>query len=58
MNFIIKPTSFLCNMACKYCFYLEKADFMSKKTILRLLCKLKIFTNSWKNEFLIAKIKI
>lgn len=31
MNFIIKPTSFLCNMACKYCFYLEKADFMSKK---------------------------
>ena len=28
MNFIIKPTSFLCNMKCKYCFYLEKENFM------------------------------
>ena len=31
MNFIVKPTSFLCNMVCKYCFYLEKADFMTKE---------------------------
>ena len=31
MNFIVKPTSFLCNMVCKYCFYLEKADFMIKE---------------------------
>lgn len=28
MNFIIKPTSFLCNMKCEYCFYLEKESFM------------------------------
>lgn len=31
MNFIIKPTSFLCNMVCKYCFYLEKSEFMAQK---------------------------
>lgn len=28
INFMIKPTSFRCNAACKYCFYLEKKDFM------------------------------
>lgn len=28
MNFIIKPTSFLCNMKCEYCFYLEKESFI------------------------------
>lgn len=25
---MIKPTSFQCNAACKYCFYLEKKEFM------------------------------
>ncbi|WP_291255610.1 anaerobic sulfatase maturase [Fusobacterium sp.] len=28
LNFMIKPTSFQCNIACKYCFYLEKEKFM------------------------------
>lgn len=28
VNFMIKPTSFQCNIACKYCFYLEKENFM------------------------------
>lgn len=28
VNFMIKPTSFQCNAACKYCFYLEKKEFM------------------------------
>ena len=28
LNFMIKPTSFQCNIACKYCFYLEKQRFM------------------------------
>lgn len=28
INFMIKPTSFQCNIACKYCFYLEKANFI------------------------------
>ncbi|NME36745.1 MULTISPECIES: anaerobic sulfatase maturase [Fusobacterium] len=31
LNFMIKPTSFYCNTACKYCFYLEKQDFMTSK---------------------------
>lgn len=29
VNFMIKPASFNCNIGCKYCFYLEKQDFMS-----------------------------
>lgn len=29
VNFMIKPTSFQCNLACKYCFYLEKEKFLS-----------------------------
>ena len=28
LNFMIKPTSFKCNIACKYCFYLEKQKFI------------------------------
>lgn len=28
VNFMIKPTSFQCNASCKYCFYLEKKEFM------------------------------
>lgn len=31
MNFMVKPTSFHCNIACRYCFYLEKAAFIAKE---------------------------
>lgn len=29
VNFMIKPASFNCNLTCKYCFYLEKHNFLS-----------------------------
>lgn len=29
LNFMAKPTSFQCNIRCKYCFYLEKKDVVS-----------------------------
>lgn len=33
MNFMAKPTSFHCNIACRYCFYLEKAAFMENEDV-------------------------
>ncbi|MGR3807039.1 anaerobic sulfatase maturase [Pasteurella testudinis] len=29
LSFMLKPTSFKCNIKCDYCFYLEKEQFMS-----------------------------
>ena len=58
MNFIVKPTSFLCNMVCKYCFYLEKADFMTKENNTTHFMQNKNLYQLWKKEFPIAKIKI
>ena len=33
---LVKPAGPDCNLACKYCFYLEKADFFSENKVHRM----------------------
>ena len=47
LNFLIKPSSSLCNMKCKYCFYMDVAEkrteyeygFMVKETLENIIRK-------------------